>query len=927
MSFDARALVTALVAPVALVLGLGGCAELPVIDAGVCGNGVVEEGEHCDPAEGASGVACREPGQPSPCRYDCSVPPGGEPRPCPGGFACGTDGVCRAPSGAFARVPGVLGDLTLGVQMADFDADGREDILASGATTLAVHYFDGPGEPGKSLTVPSPPVVPTTTRLTSKPTRDIVLSVSGGIAVMLGSDDRTISPTTYATFPIPVSDPRDVRYIPLDVLPAPGDEVLVLLHDDLAYPEDTTRGDLLLLLKMPKPATSLVGGRIPAGPLDEDPVASPCDEVVLPFAGEDHVLVYSPCKLEAGVVGWNVGGVASPVKLPKGFAVAPPMKGNDASAGAHLADVNADGHLDLLVAARSPEDDPWIVVAYGLGDGRFHSIAKELPTDAPDGRAAKLFPVGPLDVSLSGDKSEACANNVPSGFPLAYGDLNGDGYADAIDAYSLYLSVPAPPGSSPPVEYERVGCDTSRPLTTALIADFNANGIPDAIAGSSQLPGIIFLNGAGGGAFNASFIATQRPVGWFSAGDFDGDLVLDLAFSEGGSPFGLGTSAAPDVLAVLFGRPAGAPDPLQRLGELGRILEIGSARVVGGDAVDDVGAIFDDGEVANLALLSGSTNRLLQSPFGLVLFRGTGPDATRIDYQPLQIAAGRFGGSANEDLAIVARDVKVPAGPGAPADAYRLWLIATSGDAKLESKVEDEAPAGDLDLAVAGVVAVDLDAAEPAEAVDELVLTAGSKLAIARVSGGALAIGEVVEVDDFSFRRPPEPGEPHSFRPTAGDLDGDGDADIVTFSALGDIVILWNEGTGTIDPSVRTILKNPTPSAYGEGEAPSDGSIAEGLGEGYVLSAFALVDADARPGKELLVLAYDASLDEQAPGAGGVYVVRVDGKERRVLDATRIGDGSLARSVAAGDVDGDGIDDVAVGEFGGVYLLRGVPAP
>src|SRR6185369_5207332 len=70
------------------------------------------------------------------------------------------------------------------------------------------------------------------------------------------------------------------------------------------------------------------------------------------------------------------------------------------------------------------------------------------------------------------------------------------------------------------------------PWTVAVVGDLNDNGLPDIIAGSSKALNLEFLNNAGGGVFNPSILPTEGPPAYLAIGDFDGDLVNDVAFSQ-----------------------------------------------------------------------------------------------------------------------------------------------------------------------------------------------------------------------------------------------------------------------------------------------------------------------------------------------------------------------------------------------------------
>src|SRR6185369_11357421 len=94
----------------------------------------------------------------------------------------------------------------------------------------------------------------------------------------------------------------------------------------------------------------------------------------------------------------------------------------------------------------------------------------------------------------------------------------------------------------------------------AVIADFNADGRPDVAASSSLALDVAFFDnagedGAGHTLLNPSTIATNGLVERLTVGDFDGDLVNDLAFTEaidqGAKPFG--------YVSVAFGAPLALP--------------------------------------------------------------------------------------------------------------------------------------------------------------------------------------------------------------------------------------------------------------------------------------------------------------------------------------------------------------------------------
>lgn len=117
----------------ALAVGAIACTTFEPVDRGVCGNGLLEAGEDCD-SSSATCVRCAVV-----CRTAADCPTTDH--------ACGVDGVCAAPGG-------VLGPATVGgpfqvndVAITDLDQDGIGDAVGVSRTSIVVR----PGEPGGRL--------------------------------------------------------------------------------------------------------------------------------------------------------------------------------------------------------------------------------------------------------------------------------------------------------------------------------------------------------------------------------------------------------------------------------------------------------------------------------------------------------------------------------------------------------------------------------------------------------------------------------------------------------------------------------------------------------------------------------------------------------------------------------------------------------
>lgn len=853
------AVFTLLVAP--------GCRTLPTIDTGVCGNGVVERsaGEDCDRFAVTPGSVCRQPTQSNPCRYDCTQRPDGTRPTCPAGMGCAEDGICRWPSGRFQSNPVTLAAEPRELEVADLDGDRRQDLLVTEQKRVMVRYFGDRASPAGELDIPiAHGPTPVVAELSGDALPDVVVPYAG-VTVALGSADRSLVPTGYPSIAAPAQI-KDVYLISADVLPTPGDEPLFLGNTEnstlsvLSYVSTTA---INLIAAFPYPTASLAGN-VAVGNLDEDPVSSPCQELVLPFRGADRLFELSPCKLDSsGTVVINAGVSPAEIVLPAGDRVLGALA---------LVDFNHDGHLDVAVGASNGGDNS-IDVAYGVGDGSFNSTA-------------------PVPAS-NGDERAARAASIGKATPLAIGDLDGDGQPDYVDAYGAYLDRSS--------GFQTVGKSDAEGWSEALITDLNRNGLPDVVAANAHQSGVVFLDGVGQGLLTRFDVPTEGTFSRLAVGDFDGDMLGDIAGVED-------TDGGP-MVSVLFGSSYGPPDPPRSAGLLDKVVQVVPTRsylntVYGLDSIFAV-AKSRDGSFA-FSAFGGSSNRLLRAPFLAVESSVTGLNVQGRYFAPLRFAAGRFDGDKHGDLAELG-ELAPGQGP-TTSDEFKLWLCPMHHRAAIDlsdPRSGDLLPS-DVDWQHSEIAAGDLDR----DGKDEIVLFApakgasGSRGYVARsfdTGGGHYAwkLGPPVKFDwRFAHTEGQDvlPGDSGGGRALVADLDADGYADVLALArpsgnAPVGLVVFHGDGKAELGKAevVPATLDGPA-------------------------TAFALIQTDRDPALELALLA-----------GSNVYLADLgkDGSYHVAPQSVAHLDG--AALIAAGDFDGDGVQDLALANASSVAVFRGVP--
>ena len=347
----------------------------------------------------------------------------------------------------------------------------------------------------------------------------------------------------------------------------------------------------------------------------------------------------------------------------------------------------ATGHLDLVIVGTVAVAGTQLFIAYGIGDGTFSSS----PTLSPvDNVAANFSGANALFTVITGQ--------TRSDLPLAIADLNHDKILDYVFPSSIYFSEPltlGDGGASGNVRYVQVaGSPDAVSWTSAVIADVNRDGIPD-VAATNPTGSIDFFLGTGSEATSYLSYGLDGVPTNLVAGDFDGDLVNDLAFSVSGvaEP---DAGASSSEIEVLFGQQEAFPAQPVSLGTSPSVVGLvagplavqytGTTPPTDTNVSSMVALTVDASSNEYAAILLGNTARIITSGFSLTPTTGPRGFAVRGATGPTMVAK-------QDDLTLLARDTPTAAGTTTMTATgtvttppnYSFWYAPSTGEATLSS--------------------------------------------------------------------------------------------------------------------------------------------------------------------------------------------------------------------------------------------------
>lgn len=859
----------------------GGCTKVPDLDPGNCGNRIVEGNEDCD-GFAPAGLRCGEPGTSTQCSFTC-VPDDAEPT-CPTDWQCGRDGQCRQPTGTFAiESVATLQFATQELAVGDIDGDGYIDIVGnqSSRVTMRLGGTSGILSEQRQVLVPEPIGPLLFDYVDEDPLMDVIVPIAGGLFTMVGDARPSLEPVSYAS--LQLNPAGGIRTLAVEVFPADNDrEILALTNDGMVFFEakSTASG------AYPGGGTFATMGRdVAVGDVDGDGES----EVALAF---DKQLVVHICRGQVDDEG-REESLQAVCRATDTVTTTNPI---NAAGGTHFADVDGDGFLDLLVSVTVEDGSQQVEVARGDGLGGFGR-----------GEVAALF----------SDTFDQGGNRLPRAdtWPIAIANLDGDGDADGTDAHDYVFSkdimlVRASGAGGLPERGEVVARAGTDIWTAATIMDSNNDGRDDVAVGLGQLDAIdFFLNNEAPGVgvvFNKFRVATGAPARLLRGGDFDGDLVDDVAFVQGELD-----DDQPNQVAVSFGNTSGSPSEPISMGNFGKIevlepidTSLGNGNV---DTIKDLAVVFSSAappsRLANV--LRGDSSRRMLSPFFLFTLEET------FDV-PQGVALGSFGslpGSLPEarDLVVIGRHM----------DGFRAWLLAGTGSQGGLTAFGRQAPlpaSSELDYACALWRAGDLDGVPGDEVVgiDTRSGCAGSgsagqsaTLLTMKIEAGAFDNSNSAALAPVITDIGPDFVNLRALH--LHDMDLDGSLDIVAVFRGDDragvgskAVIFWNDGGAFDVQNDRAVIESP-PFVFHDGAPIRFGSAAP----------------------ELLLLS-----EGQVNGELRRLIVRATYQgERSYAAPTRLVERGSSGRLAVADLDGDGLEDIVYTDGDNAHVIVQTPAP
>lgn len=535
--------------------------------------------------------------------------------------------------------------------------------------------------------------------------------------------------------------------------------------------------------------------------------------------------------------------------------------------GVAAADFDRDGLLDLAVANRS---DNTVSVVLGNGTGSFRSKA-DFPTwSSPRGVIAR--------------------------------DLNGDGELDLVtssNSSAVTILIGAGDGTfqrGAPV-LVRDGGDAR----TVAITDLNLDGRPDLlIASAGYLPGFFASLGRGDGTFFATYRLNVggQPIS-VAAGDLNGDGSFDAVMGDGNSP-----GAVKVLLSNGDGTMQVRPDALSTINP--KALSIAD---LDGDGKLDLVALSSDSELnGTIFVLKGNGNGSFGEPtsFGVGRFvSGTFALADVNGDARMDLLVPSWG-TSRLNIFLGMRDLGF--GPmttlGTEKDPQSAAVGDLDGDGRADVITANLSP---------GTISVHMANGSGAYGSDQRIgvgttptslvvrdLDQDGRPDLSLVNFSSRTVSVLLHLGPGAFQRHDYPTGEAPVRLAASDLDGDDRPDLAVLNYGRAFSVLHNSGNGSFTPGTTQPVP-PDAGSLSVADLNRDGAPDVTVSSGNSTFACFRVIEFAPPAIP-------------ATEAGGLAVFLGNGAGGFSAGTTMRAGVSLGR-VAAGDLNGDGIPDLAATDW------------
>lgn len=858
-----------------------GCTNLEFLDPNICGNLVVETdiGEDCDGSEG-----CGAPNSEHACRFTCET----GTKTCPEhlGYHCGADGVCRQPSGTFVRLDTTTTTAAQDLLVGDINADGCAEVVIGAKRLTTVHAFSSSFstvcvESQQTLNTNRPDPEENSLPLAAladldssentgrlslvSPTRSLY---GDGLSMYFTSGEPTLQPVLFPRFLRGGAETRTVSakmrgsgvIILFEAAPDGVSSDVTVIFDSQKAPETFPKA-------YPQKVTDIAA--VVAADVDPKVNSMPdvtCDEIIIGKRGDSKLELYKLCT--SGTGNGFTKLTAAQIALTNSTV-------RDHGTAIFAADANGDLITDLITNLA----DEKVHVAYGIGDGRFHSLPPPtMPPPTVDQKAPAINDPMANEAAKQGKTFVA---------------LEFDSKHPGID----YYAPPCPPldaFSSPTCAMMVGGCE-------AVVDDIDADGDMDVIVSEGQ--GVdLGIHRQTNGTFNVTFLETACPPHHLGTGDFDGDGVNDIAFFDQ-------TSKAANInttsLSIVYGNAYAAPNEPVTAGRFDEATGLSVVRFTPPGTGSQIGITRAIGAQATrgsaLGVVELGSERTVGAPYYITsdIMGAQSLDSLTLAGQ----TPGKFGTNAAPGLAVLTQSAQ---------QTFELWLVGTNDDAgSLRATPQNEMQ--DIPCA-SGCLLV----AIPRKDSTDALLLLGDKTAVAYNPETTGFVADKPFTLTHTFRPTVANTNQAKYypRPLVADVDHDGSTDVLALATSGALVgFFGNASSGFTE--VELIA------------APSCWDANTGWGKAGC-GSYVAVQIDVNSDGVLDVLVAGSQLPSAEKNSMAAYAV----KNRALVPivsgisiaAEKLSSDTDFVALGAADLDNDGVRDLVFMPSSDYFtVLRGLP--